>query len=844
VKQIPEHFIERLKEVFLMQQRLTIGWKVSTLNSKLASLRYRAMLPVLALEKLDVYSKIFLRLKRSSLAKLDALVIVKSFTFEDYWLAQEAVKMKIPVIFDLCDNIFIDKYRGKDGLSPSEVFLQISNIASAIVVPSEPLAAIVKQRIIRNIPVYVVPDGVETEATLAGAKNRLLLPQYIEYCYRLFHRCKRSIDQLKGKFSFIKTGSSVGILWGIVKESIKVVKSILRFLVSGVAKRVLSYLNWRFWAKLAYPYYNGISSKLTGAPSKLHPRAKTTNTVEQSNQPASFSPFLRKIVWFGNHGAEHANFGMLDLLQIREPLEKLAREFPLELVVISNNFKKFNNHIHQIEIPTRYIEWDANSMTSHLKDADVVVIPNSLDEFSICKSANRAVLALSNGVPVVATSTPALAKLRECIVLDDFENGLRHYLKDAEFASQHVHKGRELTEKLFGQQVIGRLWKELIDKALSSSLQQDNLFKPELIFAVHLPQDIELATPVLEIARKRGIQCAIWGSLAAIRRWPHLGKWIQSQSMEWRILPHDLKGIDISVFPDSAYALFSVTETNLNPHRFTHQLTKLANTAGLYTTTMQHGFENIGLSYSDDIHVIERIRIASSKIFTWGSLETLHQNIPKSLREKCIAVGCPKPETVDRVMLEEWSERGRPIIGIFENLHWHRYTEEYRNFFLDSVWQIAEVFSGVDFLIKPHNTGLWLTSRYQGEKPEMDNLTIVDPKLAQWAGITAPQLFGNLAGVITTPSTVALDAARARMPVAVVARGIDLKNYEPLSLIHCIDDWCAFVEQTIDEHGRKALLDNSRQFVNRVLLSGDATSRIVEDIMSHKQKRGNRNAAY
>jgi len=77
---------------------------------------------MLALERFGIKGKIFTKPNRDSLIGLDALVIVKSFTLEDYWLAQEAVKMKMPVIFDLCDNIFIDQYAKKIKFLPRQYF--------------------------------------------------------------------------------------------------------------------------------------------------------------------------------------------------------------------------------------------------------------------------------------------------------------------------------------------------------------------------------------------------------------------------------------------------------------------------------------------------------------------------------------------------------------------------------------------------------------------------------------------------------------------------------------------------------------------------------------------------
>jgi len=825
----------------LIKQQITIGWKVSTLNLDLASLRYRAILPMLALERFGIKGKIFNKPNRDSLIGLDALVIVKSFTFEDYWLAQEAVKMKVPVIFDLCDNIFIGHYAKKNPISPSTIFLLIADIATAIVVTTDPLATIVREKTLGQTPVYIIPDGIITPMLLATAKKRLRLLQLYKSLHQIIinNVISRLVRKGKGKLYILMTAP----LNGISRSSL------LKNVIKKIGKHSRHYLNWRFWATRTYHHYKQLRAHVAGRAHRLTSNTKPTSvskaekSAPHTGQPLVASSSSRKIVWFGNHGADHADFGMLDLLSIREPLERLASEFPLELVVISNNLKKFNNHISQIAIPSRYIEWSNESMTDHLRNADVVVIPSSLDDFSICKSANRTILALSHGVPVVATATPALETLRKCIEVDDFEGGLRLYLTDADHVKRHVQKGQECIEQLYGQQTIGQLWNNVINEAIQAQGKTDIYESPELIIAIHLPQDIDLAKPILEAAQQHGLRCVIWTSLAAVQRWPQLLKWIQGLDLGWNIFPVDLKDFDKSMFPDSVYALVTITETSLNPHQFTHQLTKLANSAGIYTATMQHGYENVGLSYSDELQDIKHIKFAAHQIFTWGHLETLHTEICLKTKLKCYPVGCPKPDVVEQASINDWDWNGRPVIGIFENLHWHRYSEEYREFFLGGVSHVAKAFPGVVFLIKSHNAGMWLTGRYDGKLPEMDNLILIDPKDPQWSSITAPQLFGHLVGVITTPSTVALDAARIKIPIAVVSQEIDLENYKPLPLIHSMEDWIDFVTLAINSSERECLQEKSQQFVDRVLLPGNAASRIVEIIMSHKENRKKRNAA-
>lgn len=818
-------------------KNLVVGWKVSTLNPDLASLRYRALLPMLSLEQFGVKHRIISRPSRNCLLGLDALVIVKSFTYDDYWLAQEAASMELPVIFDLCDNIFIEQYRGKKNTSPADIFLLIANISSAVVVTTDPLADVVREKLNDRIPVYVVPDGIETIELLKAARRILRVPRICEFLLRALNDCR--ILKLFGILQLFKAGSPAGLLKKLVKDLKGVIRNASRNF-SRFTAATNRLLHWRYWAKLLYRCFDHYRVKVRGSLSNAQ-SGSCFNKMEQigNSKPDSTQESLqkrKKILWFGNHGASHASFGMLDLLYIRESLESVAAELPVELVVVSNSYDKYSKHIRPLAIPTRYLEWSAVSMATHFQDADVVVIPNSLDAFSVCKSSNRTVLALMHGVPVVATSTPSLDVLRECIVVDDFAGGIRRYLTDEDIARQHVEYGKRLIEQFYGQAVIGRLWREVINQAMTT-----NKAKPggqaELVIALQLPQDVDLAIPVVEEAVRRGVSVALWTSLSALSRWPQLAKAIRDTGMPWRVLPDDLQWVEANVFSGATRGLLAITETNLNPHGFTHQLTKIANGAGLHTATIQHGYENVGLSYSDDIHDIRQVRFASRQIFIWGHLETLHPEITPQTFHKCFPVGCPKPVHVPPVHIDGWHKTGRALVGIFENLHWHRYQDEYREFFLDGVMSMVHAFPDIDFLVKPHDAGMWLTSRYNGNRLQADNLIIVDPKDPQWAGITAPQLFSHLISVITTPSTVALDAARAAIPVAVVANDMHLDNYDPLPLIHNKEDWVRFITQTIAPSNREALQKKASEFVSKAILPGNAAWRIVEEMMSHKHRR-------
>jgi hypothetical protein len=798
-----------------MTKKIKIGWKTSTFNSELASLRYRAIFPLLALEKLGIKSEIYSKSTPPFLADLDVLVIVKSFQLDDYWLAQEAKYRNIPIVFDLCDNIFIGKYGANSDVSPNDIFLLIASLASAITVTTEPLANVVRENVGGSIPIHIIPDGIESKELLRAVKRRLFIPKIKNNTRRatklLFKKCNR-ISRIEVK----------SLTNSLKKQPYRCLK---------ICYRVYDKYRKQF-NSLQKKVISNIEVKEKNCTEKLSSNLQNSSQINGTKE-------VKKILWFGNHGAPHAEFGMLDLLLVQKELENIAKELPVELVVVSNNFEKYRKSIQPFKVPTSYFEWSADSMSQHFSEATVVIIPNSNDSFSICKSANRAVLSLAHGVPVVATSTPALEDLSEVITLNNIEEGIKRCITDKKFALDQVKKGQEVIESLFGQEVIGSKWNDVIDNVISHRNTSSELIEatPELIIAIHLPQDISIAFPVIDEANANNIESIIWVSISAVKRWPTILKSIQEFRYNFLILLDEPNDAVVKLFPKTVHTLLSVTESNLSPHRFTHQLTKLANKAGLHTATMQHGYENIGLSYSDSVHNIKSIKFESLSIYTWGEKVTLHKEILQKTLAKCIPVGCPKTTDVDFKSLPVTINEDAVIIGIFENLHWHRYSDDYRQSFLNKVIHLADIFPDIMFIVKPHNAGMWLTKRYKGEQPTRENLIIADPLSSEWAQITAPHLLAHVAGIITTPSTVALDAARVNIPTAVFSEGLDLNNYAPLSLINEMDDWSNFVNQVIDPKDKKILENKACEFIDKVILPSEkSVKQIVDHIKTYKKK--------
>ncbi|MEN9773879.1 MAG: hypothetical protein RL322_949 [Pseudomonadota bacterium] len=803
---------------------MKIAWKLSALDAGVASVRHRALFPLIALREHKISARVVGPGSSHDLSGVDVLVIVKGFTADDLQLAQTAAALRIPVIYDLCDNIFAPGYGDQSASQPVAIVRQIARWAAAFVTPTDALAEQVRAHLDTDVAVHVVPDGIETEplvretTRIIQAARRERTPGALIRGLHLPRRARRVLE-------LARTATPSGIARRLISLAYRRLES-FRAQVLRRPSRIAppeSRAHAPFGATPSTTPQTGPAGKSTGPSAQRPPGAAASNTV-------------RRLLWFGIHGGPHGGrFGLTDLADQRLALEAIARDFEVELVVISNHFQKYLHLIAPISIQSRYVEWSSTAVQLELDRAAIVLVPNSLDEFSRCKSANRTVMALSADRPVVATRTPALQPLEDCIETDDFEAGIRRYLSDPQHTAAHLETARLRCQALYGPRAIADAWLQVL-RAIREPVRTRPIAEPVLIVVAHLVQDLELILPIVEVARQRGVASEIWASRSMIRRWPYTLERLSQAGVPLRLIEEPGEETSPLQFPPSVRAVLTVADTNLGPHRFARRITLAANRAGIRTGTLQHGFENVGLTYSDSLHLIERIDFAAHLIFVWGDLSRLHPRIPPATRRKCIAVGCPK-----RVMNApiDWPAvvpADAPVIGLYENLHWHRYDEAYRRFFVDGARRIAAEFGAITFIIKPHNAGRWLTTGFSDSFDQPNNLLVADPSTPQWEGMTAAGMLPKLSAVITSPSTVALDAARFGLPVAVVAHDIDLTHYAPLHRIERIEDWGEFVRGLTDPERRQTLVELSHRFASAVLVPGDAAAGIVDHLLSTQSR--------
>ncbi|HXF94301.1 MAG TPA: hypothetical protein VNK46_16225 [Nitrospiraceae bacterium] len=691
----------------------------------------------------------------------------------DLALARLARARNIPVILDLCDNVFVDGYESHAKV----ITAQLASLASVIVTATAALADVVKEHVAGPVEVTTIPDPAES----VGDARRVLR--------RFGHRT--AIFELREWVAGMKAGRG--------RECFR----LLRLL--------------RMWAR-------------EGATALGRRPGSHRDTWPSSGRSLAGH---RIVTWFGNHGADHSDFGMLDLLAVAPALEALASRYPIVLRVISNSREKFLRRIAPLNLPTDYRKWSLIRCHEWIRESDVVVVPNSLSEFSVCKSANRALLALSNGVPVVATRTRAMEELEGCVILDDWEKGIEAYLCDGQLREAHVKRAKSIIQERFSGPRIAEKWLEVIERAKTCRNRSDRHAggRPRVVFLVNLVQDLDLIEPIYQRARQTDDWLAeLWVTTFDLCRRRDMYERLRARSLRYEVV--DPRRGGSGGFPgwERVVALVSASESSLPPHADAYRAVRRARRLGVRTFTMQHGFENVGLTYSDAEYPADRVRFASDVIFTWGPVSQLHERVQVETRRKCVPVGCPKTTEDESPWLR--IPGGRPLVAVFENLHWTRYSEAYRHSFVADLVAVAAELPGVDFLVRPHPAGRWLTGRGGRSVAKLDNLLVADPGSPGWVRISAVHVLRRATAVITTPSTIALDAARLDRPVAVAAYGLDLAAYAPLPVLNGREDWSRFIRGVLE--GRSQVwLDLARRFAERTTIGGDAVERILRYVREY-----------
>ena len=790
---------------------MRIGWFIDQAATyEIASVRYRAVYPALGLLDLGHESLFFREAAalRARLASLDALVIVKRLDMEALQIALDADDRGVPIFVDLCDDVLMHGYRARRVSLHRMVFAALAEVADGLVAPTAPLLARLARHPGVAMPAVVIPDAMETPTLYEQGSG--------------FFRQRCAGDA--GPSASGRPGGGA--------------RRLARCGAGLVARAGKAYgrLRTKSPAEIAFHARRRAADLLERAKRRLRkPRAAASPCVPPPLPVPAFPKTAaqeRKIVvWFGNHGAPYSDAGVMTLMRAAPALTAVDRDVPLSLLVVSDSAVKTEILAARLPFPVRHVAWSAKRMEAVLGQASVFLMTRGNDDFSTFKSPNRALKALFAGVPVVADHAPGLGELDGLIRSGDLDRDLRAVLAAPAPASRPP---ADALGALGAMQVpaVAAQWSALLCDACLRRRRKHRgrgLRNRKIAILVDLVQDVEIALPLIEAAASANLQPVVVATARALLESPRFF----SRLVALEIIPTVMDPVS-ALDPDlrwlrGAAVLVTLAETSAAPHRVAHALTRNANAAGVLTVTLQHGLENVGLTCRD-LGVGSSVSILSDRICIWGRAEDLPVWHPGDVRTRVRPAGRVSSRGSG---LPLPVPRGSQIVGVFENLHWERYSGAFRDRFLRDLQAAAAARPGLLFVLRPHPAGRWAVNGRAALGGMPPNLVLADPEEPAWAEITAVDLVRASRLVLTTPSTVALDAAEAKVPVAILGDTVEPSPvYAPLRFVRSAVEWTEVIDAVMN--GDTADFDAAgRAFAERHSIGTGAERRIVADVAAH-----------
>ncbi len=425
---------------------IRIAWKLAARTEKIASVRYRCLIPALHLKKFSVSSNFYACNDNINfLQRPDLVIFVKAFNDHDLALAKLAHQLNVPIAIDLCDNIFFKKdivHNNDDGVDYNQRvcnFKEMAKLARFVVVTTPSLSEVVRREVGEFTNVVVIPDPLETPEDM---------PQM-----NLFQK-KQMNEWLFGHGAF-------WFFWqGVPKLVEKVIREVCQFFISSQER-----LRQRLWRPLIHLVAKRVLDVQRLEAFQKSESVQNINIVEKPNRKVAKATGVReefKLLWFGNAGSPGI-YGITDLLAATDDLKKLAKEFPIHLRVISDSPVQFDKYIAPLPFKTSFGYWSQEGVLKELRSAKVVLVPNPMNEFAACKSTNRALLALTHGVPVVATKTSAFVGLEDCMFFDSWYENLKMYFTNPGRTKEHLFIAQDAIKKHFSAETIAEKWAHLLN---------------------------------------------------------------------------------------------------------------------------------------------------------------------------------------------------------------------------------------------------------------------------------------------------------------------------------------------------------------------------------------------
>ena len=386
-----------------------IVWFVSKVDMNVASFRYRALWIADAYSKFS-QEKVLIAERVEDVPfglNIKVIIIEKVLDESGLRVAELALKYDVPYVLDVCDNVLVQGYGGARSFEVQGFFLSMSRYASAITVPTQSLSdelSSVLQGFEKKI--FVVPDVLEDKMMSA-----------------------LELSSIANENNFLSINSNELGKLGLLKTIQKILVLILYNITRAVEqpKKILAYSLSFIKAKFGVAVIEGVSL-LKNHPkhvkNKIVKKLQLGNLEENKlDQISALEERLNKpikhILWFGNSGAEYGEYGISTILHVVPALEKLALTENIKLTVMSNSEALYKEYLSKIKVPKVYVKWSVERCYARISHSDLIIIPSEPCPFSSTKSPNRAVLALSQGVPVLAEPLASYGMLEEHIRIQD-----------------------------------------------------------------------------------------------------------------------------------------------------------------------------------------------------------------------------------------------------------------------------------------------------------------------------------------------------------------------------------------------------------------------------------------
>lgn len=165
-----------------------------------------------------------------------------------------------------------------------------------------------------------------------------------------------------------------------------------------------------------------------------------------------------RLVWFGSSGTAGLPYGMAFLQRALPDLERLHRELPLRLTVISDSPEMFSRYVASAALETRFTPWTGATFARAFAGNDICIIPVATNPLTVHKTNNRLVLSLLLRVPVVADVIPSYREFENHVLFGDWAQNVARYAADRALANHHVETGRSYIRSTYTKARVIEQW--------------------------------------------------------------------------------------------------------------------------------------------------------------------------------------------------------------------------------------------------------------------------------------------------------------------------------------------------------------------------------------------------